>query len=510
MLNRRPSAPRRRLASLARRASPILLGWVLGGCATEHDEADRSLPTGTLDGKMTFGADGQVEIDALVRVQMFGTAEPETYTLGEIRIEDGTFGASWTIDEIHVEPGGWPAVVDGALDFETRSVRVRAHSPGFDFIVEPRVTAEVVHDGVVEPATLQGILSVEFELCEAPSVAPVPAKLGGALAWSAETLPNLANQVLALEADPLGRSFFATDFLATTTFQSGVRIFGTTAAGIEDVLEVLGEDVAIAPGTGAGPTIATTSFDPFDGKTDERVARYDAHLKEIWGHEIGSVLNTGFRVHVAASNGVVAALIEPPAELVVDGEVLGPTDGRTVVLFDEATGDVVGWKAVPKTVRIEGVPSGFVLQEWAGVSGTNELVGVTPDLTETFRTTTGEVRALAAAPDGTIWVSYEKAVAQYGTDGALLRTLPAPRHDSLAPLADGTVLVGTQSDEIALVAAGKDPIVSGLPTPAATWCKATSPFVVASSASGPVFVTRPSTLQVPGVPGLAILGAIQL
>lgn len=508
---RPPREFRLRLTAIAALAAPVLLGSATVGCVIEKVVEKPSSPTGTLDGTMTFRSDGQVEIEALVRVQMFGTDEPQKYTLGEIRIEDGTFGAAWTIDEIQVEPGGWPAVVDGALAFETRSVLVRAHSPGFQFVVEPRVTAEVVRDGATETASLLGSVHAEFELCQAPPVEPIPAALGGELAWSAETLPNLANQVLALEVDPLGRSYFATDFLLTPSFQGGVRVFGTTAAGIEDVLEVTGDDVGIAPGSGAGPTIATIILGaPTAEMLGERITRYDAHLKEVWSHHVSQVNMGSTRVQIAASNGRVAALVNPTTELVIDGTSLGPEAGPTVVLFDEATGDVIEWKQVPKSIRIEGVASGFVLEECCGPSGIHQLVGVTPDLTETFRSAIDDVRALAVGPDGTIWVSHPTSVAQYGADGALLRTLAAPLHGSLAPLADGTVLVATQHDEIALVAEGEDPIVSGLPAPAASWCAATSPFVVASSASGPVFVARPSTIEFPGVSGLAILGAIQL
>lgn len=501
-MNPKPRHSRSRSRSRVSAALSAIAATMAVSCAPPA--SDVSAPSSTFSGEMRFQTDGTIALDAFVRVQLFGTEAPETYTFGGVHIDDGTFGADWTIDEVETSDTAWPVVVEGLLAFETRFVHVRAHSPGFDFIVSPTLTADVIHDGKTLRTAGLGQLDVTFDPCDAPSIDGIAEALGSTLAWSHTTLPGLVPGVWTLEIDALGRAYLGSTLFAPGTFEAVVRVFSATADGVGDVVELYGQDVAVAPGDGSGPTIATSRLK--DGWLDHWISRRNAKLEEVWSRPIRRVFQIPERLQIANANGRIAVLVRPENELIVGDETLGKPNGVALLVLDEATGDVVAWKPVPGAAHVEAIGDGFIVDAPTGATGW-ALTGYGPDLSERFITPTAPADRLARAPDGTVWVSHAASIDQIDADGVVLRTLAAPYHQSLAPLADGTVLVGTDVG-IARVAQGMDPRVATLPHPAANWCEAMASYVVASGPSGPLFAALPFIPSTPTLQSFAILGKL--
>lgn len=489
----------------------IALAAALFGATACVDEPGRPpTPTGKVDGELTFHNDGVVELDTIVRVQVFSDGGPRSYTLGDVRVLEATGAAEWIIDEIEVDEGGWPVTADGLLDFQTRRVRVKAHTIPEGFVVDPRVEVDVESDGYTLNAALLPTYEQTFEPCEVPAVAPISEALGGALAWSTETLPGIVDAVVDLEVDPLGRTFLATNFLSAS-FEPGIRVFGAAPGGYTSIAELDGVGAAIAPGNGSGPIIASVGEAP-DFTWTETISRRDAELHPVWSHAISNLAN-GWTPLVATSGGHVLVAARPYEALVIDGVTIpGAGNGfPMLVLFDETTGDYIASRTLPNVVHMVGIGSGaFAIATDQQGGEIPALAVLEPDLSDRWRVLLdGEPRGLAATADGDLWVAHVYEIARHDATGAVVGVVEAPFHESFAPLDDGSVLVGG-SDYIARLAIGEPPRFTALPETAADWCRATSSFRVAPGALGPVFAARPSVMTTPGLDGLAIFGGLAL
>lgn len=450
--------------------------------------------------KLVYHADGTVDLDAYVRLQVYGTARAETYDLESFALGDANEGVVWTVDSVE-DPGPWPVTVAGPLAFATRGLRVRAHAVPPGEATHPLFDVTVVHDGASLPVGMAHDYAPSVEPCGAPSLEPAAKTLGGTIGWSTSTLGELVNDSLALAVDPRGRVYYATNFYGP---HDGVRVFARSPPDNDATFEAFGADARIVAGNGSGPTLATLDAGAIT------VTRLDAMLRPVWSHVLSNTSNA--YVTLASSHGRVLTNVYANGPLVLDGEARPEQASSlgTLVLFDEDTGDLVDVDPFERPVHAIGISGGgFALSTVDG-----RIVALDADLHERW-SVQHATTALAPGPDGRIWANRGGFVDLFADDGTFVFSFATPTPlggywRSFAPTRDGKGVVVANDAVVALYRDDGTSAVAPLPALIPAWCgDAYAAFDVVGGEHGIALVARP-TLAPPSPQRFAVLARLDL
>lgn len=505
---------RHHAASIALLAAAALAA---GACDATPQTPDA--PFATSESLYRLRTDGRVELEAEVELTLVGGDDARSFDLGAVSIseplreDDPAGGRAWTVDGVTFNDAAWPVRLDGELDFATRRILVRASTRlANDEVPAGGIRVEIREGDVTHVLTPAGPAREELDPC-APLSADVAAhSVDGELAWSASTIAGLVDAPFSIAVDPLGRVWVAGAVAAPTEGGEAVsRLLDASPGGVGSILELATSRVAIAPGTGSGPTLTYRTL--AGNMRVHRIERRDASLLPVWSHDIGSDKDGLQGPIIAASGGHVLIGVSVYTALILDGvsiDGLSPHDDQ-LVLFDATTGDFITALGRWGTTHVAALSAGsFAAAGTDPTSGTNTLVSLAPDLTARWEVKLEQAPIdLATTPDDDVWVELSDRVERYDPTGALVGSVPIRRQGLIVPLPDGGVLVGTNGGVARATAEG----TWGIGTfreAEVFWCATTATWTLAPAPGGAVFVTRPAWPVGGPEDGVALIGRIAL
>lgn len=485
------------------------------GCEAERPSRTRPPdPLATYARTILFHADGSSTLDGVVVVTLASDALERSYTFDDVRLAEPGDAHRWVVDEA-TSNAPWPVTLGAGAHTAQRLITFTAHvapnvgAPDTSTVpIAPPSTLELVLrplglDDEGPPLVVLPDLVEDTKLtdpCPPPSLEGMFDGFGATLDWSASTLPGLVQAPTSLSADPLGRAYLLATY-PNALGSSDSRVFAAKGGLIGSITEVASPLVALAPGEGAGPTLALHDLsDPEQHAVV--VTRRGAGLAEIWNHTIATT--PGLLVPAVATSGgrvLVGLTIAPP--LVVDGvEVAGAdADASQLLLFDADTGALVATKGGVDA----GAAVGLVGGAFAVTDGFGMLRVLGMDLEEKWAVSTEG--PMAASPDGGVWTVMNGNVVAYNAAGDAIAGFPGAAGATLAPLPDGSVLVGSP---MGLARGTTDGIITEVSLPFAPvgWCSARPEFLVAPVAGGAVIAARVATPQDGASPGRAVIARL--
>lgn len=476
-------------------------------------------PFATSNTVYRLGTDGRVELEAEVQLTLGGGGDARVFDLGAVSIveppdeDDPSGGPAWTLDGITFNDAAWPVGVEGELDFETRRLLVRASTRlAKDEVPAGVIRVEIREGDATHFVTASGSARQELEPCAPLSAEVAAASVDGELAWSASTIADLVAAPFSIAADPLGRVWVAGGFTPQLEGSEALtRVLDAAPGGVGSIVELATNRVAIAPGTGSGPTL---TYHTRDGNMlVHRIERRDAALHPVWSHDIDSdkdVLRTPI---IAASGGHVLIGVNVYSSLVLDGvsiDGVSPHDDQ-LVLFDATSGDFIGALGRWGTTHIAALSAGSFAAVGTDLAGAvHTLVSLAPDLSVRWEVVLDQPAVdLATTPDDHAWVELADRVDRYDPTGALVASIPIRRQGPIVPLPNGDVLVGTNGG-VARATAADTWGVGTFPKASVFWCETTASWTLAPAPGGAVFVTRPTWPVHGPQDGVTLVGKIAL
>lgn len=505
----------------------VLCGGVLvASLACDVQAPERSAQpagTATLVRRFFFRVDGSIELEGSVILTLASDHLDRGFDLGAARILEPEGAAAWAFDDVESD-GPWPLFIAAGGHAVERFVMVRAHVPAEATVnqtsVVPSAPPSTLELSVFGAGPDEGlsqavlpILTEDIKLqetCPSPDLTGLATPIGAALDWSAATLPGLVSEASALAADPLGQAYFVGTYPSSFGGAFEGRVYAAKGGLILSITEVPSGLVAIAPGDGEGPTLAMhdtpTELEPTEDDAVV-VSRRDASLAELWSHRITST--PGLLVPAIATSGgrvLVGASVTIP--LTVDGvEIPGAEPSAyQLLVFDEGTGELIATKGGIDAASAVGLAGGGF-----GIADADGFVRVLEsDLSERWSAgTSGSVGAIAAGLGGDLWATDGNGTRRYDAAGNALDQFPSAFASTLAPLPDGSVLLGTPQG-LARATSGGELTEVSLPYARVGWCSARPGFLVAPAPGGAVIAARPETPQDGASPGRGVVARLEL
>lgn len=491
----------------------------LGAVTCDGSSAEPDAPFATTLSVYRLDTDGSVSLEADIDLTLLGGDGTRSFAFGQVSIfeppaDDGTIAPpAWTIDDFVINPATWPVDVDGELAFESRRVLVRAHARIADDAPPPGELRVAIREGdTTHVVRALGEAREELEPCEPLSADSTAGSVGGALEWSTSTIPDLVDAPFGLAVDPTGRVWVAGGFTTQPgAGQTLTRVFDATPGGVGSIIELETPRVAIAPGTGSGPTLTYHTY--LDDMLVHAIDRRDASLKPVWKHTIDTDKDLAREPLIAASGGHVLVALNVYSALYIDGV---PIDGVTphqeqLVLFDETTGDFIAALGNYGTTEVAPLSSGsFAIVELDPTTQISSVVSLAPDLSVLWSAELDQpATAVATTPDDHVWVALADRVDRFDPAGARVSSIPIRRQGPIVPLPNGDVLVGTNIGVARATAADAWGIGTFAKSPA-FWCEITAAWTIAPAPSGAAFVTRPTWTVHGSEDGVALVGKIAL
>lgn len=471
------------------------------------------LPTGVLDRTITFHTDGSVGLEGRITL-FYELGNPvQSFGVRGLHIDEpGTH--AWIVDAVGYSEGPVnPDAPSGAIVAGVASFEAHADEAGsmttvlgeMPSVPLGTVVLDVVLNGR-EKTLVPGLnqQTVVADVCEAPPLDPVAISLDASLAWSTATLPNVVVDAVDVAADADGRAYLLGSFYGGGE-DVGARLFTMADGHVGSVAELPTNTAALAPGEGAGPTVAMRTH-PFAGATAITVSRRDVALSEVWSRSIGAPTDVGVAA-IATSGGRVLAGMTVAPPLTIDGAVVTTADAdpEQLLVFDADSGALLASKGGVHALRAEALAGGAFVVATDDGSGAFTRV-LEADLTERWKVEgTG---AIATTPDGRVFLGIDGEVRIFAADGAPLGVIPAASGASFAPLDDGSLLV-QRLDGVARVWPDGHAKWTTLPAAEVGWCTATPPFLVTRVDGGAILATRPKTPQDGSSAGRAIVARLE-
>lgn len=506
---------RRASLALVPLAALAFFGGSVAGCdepeAAPAATAPGVLPSAFLDRTTTFHTDGSAGLDGRITLVFEEGVAAQHLEVRGVHIDEPGKHV-WAVDSVGFLEGApipgdpFAEQIAGVVTFHAHAADAGSATIGKMPMVPPgTVVLDVVLNGqktaLVPLLNQQEILA---DVCEAPPLEPVAVSLDASVAWSAATLPNLVVDTVDVAADASGRAYLLGSYHSGGENQ-GVRLFAIADGHIGSVAELPTNVAALAPGEGAGPSVAMRTH-PGDGTIAITVSRRNVGVAEVWSRSITAPIDVGLPA-IATSGGRVLVGMTVTSPLTIDGVVddAADADPEQLVVFDAETGVRLASKGGVHATRAEALAGGAFVVTTDDASGAFTRV-LEADLTERWKIVgTG---ALATTTDGRVFVALGSDVHVFAADGAPLGVVPHAGGPTLAPLADGSILV-ERLDGVARVRPDGTVKWASLPAAKVDWCTATPPFLVARVDGGAILAARPETPQDGSSAGRAIVARFE-